>query len=478
MSLINDALRDLDSRSEKVTSKKNDSRFVAQTVQGGRRYWWVLVGVLALLVLSVASRGWLTVQIDASSSFLSGIKTSSEPEITVVSVQMPVVEPLLTEELLEPAQGSFSVSHTDTALTEAKAAEHETPDKDDIRQEAIRALVALGEEAFVNDRLTVPARDNALYYYNQILTLDELSAEGKAGKEKIIQRYQALLTEAWENRDNVRLEYLLSRVEASGLALARIARFQRGLEGLETKAVTQREVSASELSNTELNPALVTSVSIQKTLSTRDEAVADREREQYQRGNRRSAKSTLMAFIQEVPRAQKSRLVLFDIYMEEGAHQSAQGLVDSARLRTVVMTYLQARLLLAENNFSGAQLLLETHSFAVLHDRYKRGTLDSVLFEQYNSLQAALFQRQKAHAMAAEKYQFLLGLNHQNGNYWLGFAVSVDALQQRENALAAYQQVLAMGELKPEVEAYVQSRITLLSKRSVQPEIAGASVNP
>jgi MSHA biogenesis protein MshN len=65
---------------------------------------------------------------------------------------------------------------------------------------------------------------------------------------------------------------------------------------------------------------------------------------------------------------------------------------------------------------------------------------------------------------AANHYRRLLSVFGDKPAYWLGFALSQDALNQSKVAAQAYQRVNQYADLQPQVRTYVQQRITALQQ--------------
>jgi len=70
-----------------------------------------------------------------------------------------------------------------------------------VRQSQITQLLKLGAERFEQQRLTRPLRDNAYFYYQQVLLLDPESAVAKEGLARITKEYITLAQQAFGGRD-------------------------------------------------------------------------------------------------------------------------------------------------------------------------------------------------------------------------------------------------------------------------------------
>jgi hypothetical protein len=71
--------------------------------------------------------------------------------------------------------------------------------------------VARAENALANLRLTRPQGDNAVHYYRQALELDSTNRTSREGLARVVARYVALATRAFEQFELDRAEVLIGR---------------------------------------------------------------------------------------------------------------------------------------------------------------------------------------------------------------------------------------------------------------------------
>ncbi len=85
--------------------------------------------------------------------------------------------------------------------------------------------------------------------------------------------------------------------------------------------------------------------------------------------------------------------------------------------------------------------------------------------EQYYAFYAALLQRMTRHQEAADYYQSLLTRQPGNSLWWMGLAISQEALQSPAQALASYRRAMQGNSLNQELKQYVSRQIGRLEKR-------------
>lgn len=172
----------------------------------------------------------------------------------------------------------------------------------------------------------------------------------------------------------------------------------------------------------------------------------------------------------------------------QGKQQRAQ--LELADTLTILPTHARARetqaaLLLNEGRVSeaanslreGLQLVPQATPLAKLYARIlvdQGGTRDAVTVLErarpavsadpdYYALLAALYRQEKKYAQAARVYQQILLQRPGVASWWMGLALSQDAMGEKPQALEAFQRAQRVGGLSAQVLQYVQSRIVALT---------------
>ncbi len=147
---------------------------------------------------------------------------------------------------------------------------------------------------------------------------------------------------------------------------------------------------------------------------------------------------------------------------------------DAARQALVALLLEQKRASEAERVLQDGLLTKPEHGgFAMTLARLQveRGALDTAVATleksfphnadraEYRAFLAALLQRQGRHQETVGHYQIALHALPGNGLWQMGYGISLEALQRREAARAAFKQALASGSLSPELRKFVQQRL-------------------
>ena len=113
---------------------------------------------------------------------------------------------------------------------------------------------------------------------------------------------------------------------------------------------------------------------------------------------------------------------------------------------------------------SAARMQLEKGELRSAIEILERGLPEAVERADYHAFLAALLQRDEQHKRAIEHYLLALQKSPQTGVWWLGLAISRQALQQINEAQDAYRRARASNTLTPELTAFVEARLAQLPR--------------
>jgi len=167
-----------------------------------------------------------------------------------------------------------------------------------------------------------------------------------------------------------------------------------------------------------------------------------------------SAARQLKQIVQDSPRFEPARQSLVVLLMKQQSYVDALQYVNDGLQLTpdsIDLIMLKARLLVLENQFKEALKILNQIS-PPLADNLN-----------YYALMAYIQQHLGNYLVAANLYHQLLQHDPNNSSWWLGLGIVLEASNRPNAAVQAYQNALSSGNLNPNVQAFVQTKLNQLA---------------
>lgn len=150
-----------------------------------------------------------------------------------------------------------------------------------------------------------------------------------------------------------------------------------------------------------------------------------------------------------------ARELLAGLMLQQGHWHEAQKLLEQG-IGAVPAHYPFAQLLARVHVEHGA----DHKALAVMEGSRRAGAENP----EYVAFLAALYQRAGKHAEAVKTYSEAVALNPQEGRWWLGMGISLEAVQDRDAAGAAYQRAINSGVLDDKLLQYARQRLAIVKK--------------
>lgn len=381
----------------------------------------------------------------------SAMRTGSAHTVTRAS-SAPLAQTIATTDTHElaspdwvpaqaPAAGPQALAQTRrvSSLVEARDAQAR-----ELRRLQLALLHQKAEAALAKDRLTTPLSDSAVFYYREMLALDEHNPVAKAGLLRVAERYREFHRRLLARGDQRGAQDMLLQAQA----LAPEAGFVAALEGEAPTVIAQPRSAPAPISS-----APVKAGGVVQSDSARRVQVLQLARQALHQGRPQDA-ITLLS--NELPQASTDgELVelLHQAYVNAGHLSDAVNL--RITLRGAVAGYRLARMhsseLLQQGQVGEAINVLERQ----LPEYEEDGG--------YYGLLAGLYYKAARYQDAAQAYEKLLALNPDLGSYWLGYAVALDA-QGDARALQAFQRAAQTLSSNDAAREYVLQRVRELGR--------------
>lgn len=150
-----------------------------------------------------------------------------------------------------------------------------------------------------------------------------------------------------------------------------------------------------------------------------------------------------------------SRELLAGLMLQQGHWREAQELLEQG-IHAVPAHYPFAQLLARVHVEHGA----DHKALVVMEGSHRAGAENP----EYVAFLAALYQRAGKHVEAVKTYSEAVTLNPQEGRWWLGMGISLEAVQDRDAAGAAYQRAINSGVLDDRLLQYARQRLAIVKK--------------
>lgn len=476
MSLINDALRDLDLREQNACVAAKDSMSADKSslprnnfetipersneTMGGvgfseRREKYLLYGIIAVLVLLCGGYVSLHQKVFSSSQKDSG------------SVEL--IGPLSKRgEIIKTAAGKnqryFNVEERQSQSTNVE--QRVSAEKKDVvnpefnKQSSIRGLVSLylekSSRSIALNHLSVPVKNNAIHFLNEALKLDPENDHALGELKRIAGLYILQVDYALAQGNVARAKTLISRYEKFGLNRSSRERYLAEIEIAEREENTVLNVAVTD------DKAAVDRKQIKSKDSSWVKVTSESEDLQkvviaknlFSQGDYYAAIRLLEGYIARQPPALNSLICLFDFHIGDSDYSKAQFILSGLSDTHVARTYFEAKI---TSHFFGVQ-----KAIAVLESSAPNESMK----EKQGAYLAALYQKEKRYQESQTVYMELLRIDENNPRYLLGFAVAADARGESFSSLRAYKKLLFVGHSSDKVASFVKKRVKTLSASS------------
>ncbi len=456
MSLVNDMLKDLESRNVDRPDRLSESIAIPQMDDSRANpiFLFALLAMgLSVVVYLIAHTGVKTTSMIAQAASDNVVATAS-PASSSVTDSAGVANSLQADNALNnqkvsrllaslpaPAVGNHEEAAIESVVSNpvqsAGVLDQQSGDAN-----SVDTLLEDAENALSAHRLTTPVANNAWDYVQQALVIEPDNARAHALVDAITSEYVSLINRELETHNVSAAERLLARALAVNPADTRLQSLNDSI---------RRQQSLASTVVMQQTPVSIKSVSTQPSKQVSEQQVLAEARRLRQQGRVTDAEQVLLAFLQNVPDASNVSMQLFDWYSARDQWQAAEGVLSqSHNLPPSLKAFMSAQILVHENNINAAIAILQKSAPAVS---------DSVAYHAYL---AGLYQKQGQYAAAANHYRQLLAVDSTQATFWLGLGVALDALQDRQ-ALQAYLQIGSSPDLSNDVRRFVLQRIQVLS---------------
>lgn len=457
MSLINDLLRDLEARDQLPSGALLPSAKPRSRVTG--------LFLLSGLVFTTAALGFA----------MQGVDSKSETAIPVdqtfasAAISLANSEHVDIEDLNDERRGAQASSELNNVAPPVVVQIENVADNS-LRELQVKVAGLLNEAkfAFAANRLTTPLNDNAFNRYQAVLFLDADNEAAKAGIGFIVERYLRFAenskSPAGRNLYLSKAQWVAeSQPELAPKFLSRIAELKRSYPHTEAKPAELNIATLSAETNLRKEPSR----------AARQSAVIAAAKALVAQGKYVSAFAELDNFAAQLnaelgkglkdgdAATEQITLAKLDLYIERLAIPSNSG--NSDLLQAQALLKKLSSIAAHERGLREAKILLSQNRLADARRVLLENAPEINSAPDYFSLLAGLQHQLAEYRAAAALYRQLLDINSRQGTWWLGYAVSLDAMGDTGAALQAFRSARHFASGGSETGIYVEQRIAALT---------------
>lgn len=442
MSLLNDALQDLDRRAGDA-SPDGAAQVTPTALPAPHKSRWLLPGLaaaavlLAWVLLELGLFGQSTGQPEPQATSVHAQSADTEAQMptneraeayATVTAVVPAAAPASSTE--PPVPGAATAKVEQVVQATAPPPKPSVMDRDETTSQggAIGNLLEAAAQALAQDRLMTPANNNAFQLYSSLLLLTPDNHAAQEGIRKIQSRYLELADTALQMQKQSAAKKYLQRASKAGATSDQLQPFKARLAAIQPEQAAQPEVK----------PRIVFDKDADLAQRLRSEPLARHESRAWSR-------------LRSAPKDGVIAIALADAYAAEQNHSQLLKLEQTvAGAEPQVKAYVQAQRRITHGDFAAAPELLAAFANA-----------DGL--EPHQRLLAGVHAAAGDYTQALPLYRRLIQLGEFHLNDWLGFAVALERVGQRDDALAAYTKISRARHADARINEYIHRRIRALS---------------
>lgn len=325
-------------------------------------------------------------------------------------------------------------------------------------------LLDLGDKALEKKRLTTPEGASAYHFYQQALSFDGESIRAKAGIERVKEEYLSLIERAYDRASLDQASTLKSRL----WAISNTSEHNIYLEKIRAIESDYLKESNEEKSTIDSNIVTATSTNfgseamsqMESTFPVEISISQDQKRQNIltrygQYISRKEVTEARLLLERHVLDTKSNPLLiekLFDHYFRYDSEKELVFLFRQRQQYDEKWPFQKARYL---QIYQGEEKAVD-----FLSSQYQLNKLPQ---EQAKLLYATLLRKRDEFELSVIVYRELLEINSKEPLYWLGLAIAEESQSNYDYAHKAYNLALKYGEKNTEVSSFIHTRLVLLN---------------
>ncbi len=337
----------------------------------------------------------------------------------------------------------------------------------------INKVMASGDRLFARDRLMSPPEHNAFARYEKVLSIQPNHPKALAGIKKIVDRYVYLAETVIAKKETYKVPDLIQRAYQAGekymdvsVLITQFSEYltddsifitlptntAAGETGEKSSKKSQTTTSSGEVKSEDQLSSYI-EYNQHDSVFIADKKISETAYDLYSQRKVEPAIKVLENFTQLSGFWGESNDLLLKMYLAEKKVAQAENLIYSSKaLDAYQFAEKAARVMMTRGDSQGALDMLTAYRPEFSHNR------------PYYTLMASLQHKVGQFDESVYWYRKLLNDNFQNPRLWLGLAVSLDALDEKEEALQAFEYVRLYSQQRSAVRDYINEHQLALAE--------------
>lgn len=374
---------------------------------------------------------------------------ATEPAVAVADAYLET-EVSVPEDVIKFIDADISVEKeaeaaANVVLEEVKTAEDNTVD--------LNKILVSGNKLFKRDRLMSPPEHNAFARYEKVLSIQPSHPEALQGIENIVNRYIYLAETVIAKNEEYKVPGLIKNAYRAGEKYIDVSvLIQQFSQYLSDDSVLfdveeTAAIAVADTSSNHTETAAPEEGSHGDTIFVADRKIAQTAYRLYVGGDLASAEKVLTNFTRLSGFWGESNDLLLKMYLGENQIALAENLIyENKALDAYQFAEKAARVMMKRGDSQGALNMLSAYRPEFLENK------------NYYVLLASLYNKVGDYKHSVYWYRQLLSVNHEDARLWLGLAVSLDAINNNEDAVKAFEYARLYAQNQSAVKRYISER--------------------
>ena len=335
----------------------------------------------------------------------------------------------------------------------------------------IDRILASAKNLFNRDRLMSPPVHNAFARYEKVLSVYPDNPEALKGIQNIVDRYVNLAEMVISKNEAYKVPGLIKKAYQAGEKYVDVSviigQFSDYLSNdsifLDNNELAQQSSGTVEISSNDgvagKNEGVqqkIESDNHMEAIFVADKKISEAAYRLFVDGDLLSAKKMLQNFTRLSGFWGASNDLLLKIHLSLNEVANAENLIyENKALDAYQFAEKAARVMMARGDSTGALDMLAAYRPDFLENR------------AYYTLLASLYHKTGNFRRSVYWYRQLLSIDHKDARLWLGLAVSLDALNNVDDALQAFDYVRLYAQNDSVVKDYIDERMVALSPNAI-----------